>query len=624
MSLLSRTALVAVLAGFCAAAAAAQTAPSPQPSTPPEIGRVSTSDRHDEPIGRTTRPTFVVDRATIDAIGARTVAEALKAVPGMNLFPYGGFGAQVDYGIRGSTSAQTLVLIDGTPLAAASNGVVDLGTYPTTAVQRIEIVESAGSTLYGSSAVGGIINIITSAPRSGARAMTGSFGERDLELDAGNGAIGVAYERHLATNAYRYPALRYSADPAGNFDGGTRANAAAEQSSLRAEYRTDLPHGFALRAEAGGDAIRTQVPGGLSFLTPTAVEPVSRDNGLVELSHLGRQSTATLTLSGARQDLVFDDPAFGGQSATYDGRAQISLRDTISSNAGDLVAGIDLSRESALVDLGPNGPPSHVDGRLAQSALYSQYALSVAPHGRLTLGLRGEHDAPFGSALVPSLGFSVDSGAIRIAANAAGAFRVPTLIDLYYPGFSNPSLMPERTRSYDVTVALPNVLGGVSAGIFDRRSNNLITLDQNFVPQNTQHATIRGVVLTARTRLYHGFVADAGVTDVFRATDDATGARLRRNPVMRATVGLTHPFGAGRVALGARAAVAGSSYDNGTTLPITGILDAYANIDAYLRYRAAPNAIVTVRALNLGDDHAAPIYGYPAPGRRWQLELSTR
>jgi len=175
-----------------------------------------------------------------------------------------------------------------------------------------------------------------------------------------------------------------------------------------------------------------------------------------------------------------------------------------------------------------------------------------------------------------------------------------------------------------VTVAAPNLLGGVSLGYFDRRGTNLIALDSNFVPQNVQRATVRGLQLTARTRPFHGFVADAGVTDLFRATDDVKGTRLARQPVTRTTVGLTHPFAGGNVAYGVRALVVGSSYDNGSTLPVTGVLDAYANVDAYLRYRAAPGAILTLRVLNAGDERAAPVYGYPAPGRRVQLELSTR
>ncbi|MBV9439190.1 MAG: TonB-dependent receptor [Candidatus Eremiobacteraeota bacterium] len=302
----------------------------------------------------------------------------------------------------------------------------------------------------------------------------------------------------------------------------------------------------------------------------------------------------------------------------------MSLRHTIANAGGDLIAGGDFFRESALFDFGPGALPAHIDGRLAQSALYAQYSALLAHGERLIGGLRGENDGGFGQVLVPSIGTVISAGAARIAANYGGAFRVPTLVDLYYPGFSNPSLRPERTRNLDVTLAFPAILGGISAGFFDRRGSNLIVLDANFVPHNAQRATVRGAQLTAQTRPFRGLVADASVTDLFRATDDVTGARLPQRPVTRATLGLTRPFGATPIAFGLRALVVGSSYDNGTVLPITGILDAYTDLDAYVRYRIFTDAILTLRALNAGNERAAPVYGYPMPGRRVELELSTR
>ena len=201
------------LAPASAAAAATQPAPSPAPSPSAspsgalrEIGRVVTSDRRGEPISLTSRPTFVVDRARIDAYGARTVADALVGVPGVQLNSYGGLGAQVDYGIRGSNSDQTLVLVDGQPIADAATGTANLQQISTAGVERIEIVESGSSTLYGTSASGGVINVITRVPNGAAALVSdGSYSDRDAQASIGNGKIGASYERHVATNDYGYP-----------------------------------------------------------------------------------------------------------------------------------------------------------------------------------------------------------------------------------------------------------------------------------------------------------------------------------------------------------------------------------------------------------------------------------
>src|SRR5947209_8332145 len=104
MLIVPRAAALAALALCLAAPAAAQTAPAPSasPSPLPDIGRVITSDRHEEPLASTTRPTFVVDRAAIEARGDRSVADALSGVPGVALYRYGAFGAQASVFIRGT------------------------------------------------------------------------------------------------------------------------------------------------------------------------------------------------------------------------------------------------------------------------------------------------------------------------------------------------------------------------------------------------------------------------------------------------------------------------------------------------------------------------------------------
>src|SRR5579884_3786945 len=160
---------------FCATLAFAPS-PSPAPSPLPQIAHVYTTDRTDETIKNATRATYVITRAQIARYGYRTVAEALQDVPGVDILPYGPLGASTNFGIRGSNTAQVLVLVDGLPAPGSFNNSVELGNLPTSGVDRIEVVEGGGSTLYGTGAVGGIINIITqrSAQTSAALAY-GSF-----------------------------------------------------------------------------------------------------------------------------------------------------------------------------------------------------------------------------------------------------------------------------------------------------------------------------------------------------------------------------------------------------------------------------------------------------------------
>ncbi len=630
MLLAPRAAALAALVLSLAAPAAAQTAPAPAPSASPsplpDIGRVVTSDRHEEPIANTTRPTFVVDRAAIEARGDRSVADALTGVPGVTLDRYGATGAQATVFIHGTNgSAQVLVLLDGIPVAPGSNGQIDLGSFSTVGVRRIEVVEGSASTLYGTSAVGGVINIITAVPRGlYLETATGTLGERDLRLSAGSGRLGVAVERHLATNAYDYPAT--AAYPA-----GTRDNADAAQTAARVSYDADLGRDLTARVRLGSSAIHLGVPGDLSFgATPDARQNVAQNDARVELARTSAQSVTVLTLAGSRQVLAYVQPSIGPETDTDDGRAQISLRHVVTGGASTLTTGIDLARESAVItnvaqyDASFNLLGYTTTGvAQAQSAVYAQEQYALPGGARASIGLRGEHDAPVGGVLSPSGGLAIPLGAgLRLALNASSAFRVPTIVDLYYPGDANPKLKPERSGDGDVTLSAERVLGGASLTLFGREANDLIIADasNNYLPENIAKASVRGLQATLRTRPYHGVLASLSVTDTYRALDlSGPAARLPFDPVFAASLSLDRPLAGGALGFGATANVFGPHLEGGAVNH-----DGQTTVDAYARARLSREAILSLRARNLGGERYVPILGYPAPGRTFQLELATR
>jgi vitamin B12 transporter len=642
-----RCALAASLLGLaCGAANAAEPAPSPSPSAEPhEIGRVSTSDRRIEPLGAASRPTFVVDRAQIEAYGARSVADALQDVPGLNVFAYGPFGSQTVYGIRGTTSAQTLVLVDGVPLTDPTSGGVELGQLSTAGVSRIEIVESGSSTLYGTSAMGGVINIITNVPRGTyLEVSAGSFADRDLRAGAGNGKVGLSYERHVVNDAYPYPALRYgpgscifgTVQPCA-FAAGARTNAYAVQSALRLALDLPLDTRWTVHARANLASIDLGIPGQLGSLTPDASQADASNGAQVELDRIAGASTYSLTASAAQQRQLYYDPVFNnGESNVYWGRTQLSLKDVVTGSHGDAVAGVDLARQSAAFAfptspnfLVPGAPPIlayNLGVAESQVAAYAQLGLSPLRGTRLTAGLRAEHDAPNGSVLAPSLGGVVHAGAFRLAGNIGESFRVPTLQDLYYPGDSNPNLVPERSSNSDVTLAYEGRAADLSVGWFGRSGSNFIVLDPaTFVPFNARRAQTAGFSVTASSREVAGLVASASFTDVYEALDITTGRRLPFSPAGSATLSLSHPFGRGRFAFGLRYGIVGSDgQDASNVTPLASTYDAWSSLDAYVRYKLAPDAVLSLRGFNLGDERSAPLFGYPALGRRFAVEFATR
>ena len=629
--------LAALLGASCAFStapargASPNPAPSASPTPPAEIGRVVTSDRRPESLATTTRPTFVVDRATIEAFGNRTLADALGNVPGVDLYSYGAFGAQSNYGIRGTTSEQTLILQDGIPIIAGTSGTVDPGSLATLGLNRIEVVESGSSTLYGTSATGGVINLISDLqPQAYLRVADGSLGDRDVAAAAGASGLVVSFERHLADNMYGYPAFAYAggnATPA-----GTRTNDWAEQSAVRLSYLAPLGGGWTARVTADDDDVRIGVPGSLSYLTPDTTQGTLREDGQLDLAHAAGPSTLSLSLAGSLQLLDYDYGLGQGADVTSDARTQASLRYTTSGTRTDLVAGIDLARETALLTFAgpPNEAPTPPTAAAAtQAAAYAQVGYDASAALRLVAGLRGEHDAPYGSVAAPSFGARLTLGAARLSANVAEAYRVPTFDELYYPNYGNPALVPEKLTDYDATLAFP-AAANLSLGIFGRDGANLIVPNPTtFIPFNASRVSVNGAQLSATTRAWHHLAFTAGLTDVYRALDTTTGLRLPNAPPIVATAGVERGFDGGPLGFGARVRVVGQTadvpnYSAPNAPPFADPYDAYTTADAYVRYRLAHGAIATLRVRDLTNALYAPIFGYPSPGRTWEFELATR
>jgi len=623
-------AFATLLALASAPALAADPSPAPSSSPVPEIGRVSTSDRHDETIDRTTRTTFVVDQAHIEARGDRTVGDALVGVPGVTLFHYGTFGSQTSIFIRGSSTTSVLVLLDGVPISPASNEDIDLGSLSTAGVRRIEIVEGGGSTLYGTSAVGGVINIITSVPRGTyLEASDGSLGDRDVRVGAGNGRFGASFERHVASNVYDYPAT--FSPVTGLTPGGTRTNADAQQSAARLSYDMTFGNNFTARIRLGSDDIKIGVPGSLQFgATPDARQNTSRDDGHIEITQSGEHHATTLTVGASTQRLAFADPNSPPESDTIDGRSQISLRHVISSDQWTFNGGLDFSRESAVLtntelfdaNFNPIGFLTFGEAQ-SESAAYAQEQYAGPSGVRAYAGLRAERDSPLGSVIAPSAGLALPlDSSLRLVANGAGSFRVPTIIDRYFPGFSNPNLKPERSGDGDLTLKDDSILGGASFGWFMREVSNLIALDSTFTPQNVAHASIRGFQGIVHTQPYNGVVANLSVTDTYRALNLSAGVpatRLAFTPVVTATVGAEHPMGTGNFGFGVQANIFGPHLESTTVNN-----DGQTTADAYARERIARDTILSLRVRNLGNERYMPFLGYPAAGRTFELELATR
>jgi vitamin B12 transporter len=626
-----------------AAIVAASSSPSPSPTPVPQIAHVVTSDRGLESAERAARTTYVVTAADIARDGDLTVADAIENVPGVNVTRYGAFGSFAGVGIRGSSSSQVLILMDGLPIAGGEIDGLNLEQLSVAGVDRIEVVEGGGSTLYGSGSMGGVINIITATQpqTSSGTVSTGSFGQQNYAFATPY----VTFQRTYATNDYSV------------VNAPNRQNAQAGLTTVSARYGHTIGDFDVTLSGDLGYAL-AGAPGELDFFSPTSEQSnVNRDVRL-SVEHHGPRSTTTLDLGDSSQDISFTcntpvdqncpnsaypTPAPGELTnppyaqMLYDQHWMASLRNVTGDDRMRIVYGVDLLRGIARIDPGTGGgSPLAADNApifdpYAQAAAYLQSQWFFTNGNEIYAGVRGERDGGLGGAYSPSIGGIVHLlPQLQLKLNAATAFNAPTAEDLYYPGFSNPDLQPERTKVGDATLVDPALFGGVSFGWFTMSGSNLIVSPPpDYIPENVGHALISGLTLGIQTPPSHGYTALLNVTDLYRAQDLDTDTRLPgRGPVFDVTVGLQYvaPPSSRFDGFKITANTQGAQEAPDPFLPQVWSVyqpTTYTTVDAYAGYRIAPRVVLALRGYNLGNERYAIFAGYPMPGRSFAVEVRT-
>jgi vitamin B12 transporter len=180
--------------------------------------------------------------------------------------------------------------------------------------------------------------------------------------------------------------------------------------------------------------------------------------------------------------------------------------------------------------------------------------------------VRQDDNSQFGNHSTGLLGYAYAlTSALRLRVGAGTAFKAPTFNDLYFPGFSNPNLRPERSRSKEVGASYERAGHRLSATYFDNRITDLIVLDPTFTPQNLASARIKGTELA-----YQAFLGSLNVRA--QATfqdpvDDTTGKLLPRRARQYGTLAVSQGVGAWR--LGGEVVASGARFDRPGENPAT-------------------------------------------------------
>ena len=563
--------------------------------------------------------TTVLLREDIERSQALDLPTLLAAEAGVQFASNGARGTATALFLRGAPTRQVLVLVDGVPLARQdATGQVGIEHLMLDQVERVEVVRGNVSALYGSGAVGGVIQVFTrrgnGADQASVRFEGGSRGL--LHASAQGSATLGATQLSLGVSGVRddgYSALDPAQIPAANPDRDGYRNTSANF-NLTQTLAEGHKLGFGWVYSDG------RLDYDSAFATPADVQTSRTTKNLFNLSLDDRFSadwTSRLLLSSQRDDARYDESGASGFSGRYVTQVSgLNWTHTVALPAAlTLTAGLDHQRQTIETDDGFGGV--YDQGRNV-NAVFGGLQWRVGAQD-LALNLRYDDVGGVGAETTGSLGWGWQMApAWKLIAHVGNAFSAPPLGYLYAPYYGNPGLQAERSRSAEVGLQWAVPGQRLRATGFQTRVHEEIAYD-------LVSRTFANLASTRNRGLELSYGGKFGATDVSASltlqdpVDESTGQQLLRRSERLAAGSVSHDLGAGwRLGLALRHV--GSRPDAGG---IT--LAAYTVADVTAQWQFSRNGQVFARIENLGDVTYQTAAGYNQPprgafvGLRWQL-----
>jgi outer membrane cobalamin receptor len=598
----------------------------------------------------------IVTAEEIAARGATTVAEALEALPGLGLSDKGPEGSQVAPTIRGSTTNQVLVLVDGARANGALAGLVDLSGIPLDRVDHIEVMRGGASAIYGGDAVGGVVNIVTKKAAAPFRLSFENGGYVPSDRVAGFG-LNKKEKSASASSLVDSQKLAFSWLPrlgdaclrlAGGGTSAANEYAFIDSNGERRERQNaallagdasigaDVPIGYGkLSADLSGCMSEKGVPG--SGSAPT-LEATQRD---AEAKAVARYSadrffsdllSLDLGLRGEVSSIDYsdpEDPSGDTEHRLYSIGGDISQRAYLSDEL-TLAYGAEAGYDAAAAD--SLGDPERRTAAVFVEAALRLGAFSLRPSARYDYYSDFSPANPVGG-LAGTLGASYEIAqgtALKLALSRS--YRVPTFSDLYWPSAAgvegNPELEPESAYEADLGLALEREgLRSVTTA-YVRYSKDVILWqpaeDGVWRPSNFGAALYPGLEEELELDIPGGYSASVGYTFLHSyvlSGELGLGDDKRLPMTSEHELKGVLSFDSASLSWSATARYASLRY---LKVANTAYLPAHFTLDVFLRWKASKALSAYFAADNLFGEQYAIVEDYPMPGTKLRtgVELS--
>jgi len=578
---------------------------------------VVTATRTAQTVDQSLAAVTIISRDDIERAQATDIVDLLRTQAGVDVARTGGTGQQTSVFLRGANSNHVLVLIDGVRAASASTGIFAWQTLDPSQIDRIEIVRGPRTVLYGSDAIGGVIQIFTRRPRGAeARVEAGSFDTRAAEAGF---STGNAVRFHANLNTRRT-------------DGFSATNPSAGMFTYHPDKDGSLQNGVTagLQAQLGKDSTldaQTWYSTANTDADPDASHSESENRiATVRL----RQSLTTNWVQTLAVGNTLD------RIDSFDGTGLPSSRITTERISGDWQHDISLNDRN-LLSLGVNlandsgenvdtGSSTLVFDRNTHTAGAFLNWQNRFARQSVNLGMRHDEHSRFGGHSSGQIAWGWDmTAAWRWLAAYGTAFKAPDLSQLYHPGYGgffagNPDLTPEVSRSAELgALYIPSPGQRLRVNLFYTNVDDLIAFEgTNSQAINIGKASMRGAELEYSLRLAPWrFVANATVQ---RAVNEIADTDLLRRPHEKLALRLDRGFARhGNVGMEVLAVSSHDDIDNITFATIE--VPGYTILNLVAAYPLTGQWLLSARVENLTDKVYENVSGYNTSARAAYVTL---
>ena len=549
----------------------------------------------------------VITRAEIEKSTGRTLPEILARAPGVQFSANGGLGKNSSVNIRGAEARHTVLLIDGVRFGSATAGSPNWDTIPVDMIERIEILKGPASALYGSDAVGGVVQIFMRKGVQGlapyASVTLGSYGHRQVSAGASGGSGPLSYA--LGVQKTRDKGFS-STNPKVQFGNYNPDSDAFEQEALNVSAAYQLTTDW--KIDAGLLASNS--------LNHTDDGP-NRDTRYKGQTRVFRSGLEGRLLPTWKTQLRYSQSADSSRAVVASSlpslfkttQNQLTWQNDVDTALGVVLAGVEQLDQK--VD---SSTAYTVTERTVTSAFVGLNG-NAGPHS-WQANLRRDKNSQFGGS---STGFGGYGFAItpqwRVNAAYGTSFVAPSFNQLYFPNFGNASLQPERGRNTDLGVTWSDAGHTVKLVHFDNKIRGFIS--NTTIASSVPRARIDGYTLA-----YNGSFGALALNASFDAMDprnELTGKRLARRSANQARLGADYTVGVW--AVGGSVLRAGNSFDDAAN---TRELAGRTTADLYVDYAVSNEWKLQTKLNNVTNKQYETIYGYNQPGRAVYVTLSYR